>query len=119
VEDDVLVSQATKSLLEVLGAKVDCFHNAEQALLHEDIEGADYYLVDYMLGGTLNGIQLLNKLQLISVKPIKAVLMTGDTSSNFIREATNFEWPVQYKPVNVPDLLSSLRAQQELQQIDY
>lgn len=113
VEDDALVSQATKSLLEVLGAKVDCFHSAELALLHADIERADYYLVDYMLGGMLSGIEFLNKLRLTSSKPIKAVLMTGDTSSNFIRESTDFEWPIQYKPVNVPDLLSSLRAQQD------
>lgn len=111
VEDDMLVAQATTTMIEGMGGEVKCFHRAEDALLNSDIEQTDYYIVDYMLGGTLNGIQFLNTLRQKSGKPIHAVLVTGDTSSNFIRDAANIDWPVEYKPVNVSVLLASLHAQ--------
>jgi len=110
VEDDLLVAQATTACLEGMGGEVKCFCRAEDALLYANC--TDYYIVDYMLGGTFNGIQFLNLLRQKSDKPINAVLVTGDTSSNFIREAADFDWPVQYKPVDMSELLASLRAQE-------
>jgi two-component system, sensor histidine kinase len=116
VEDDALVSQAMISLLEGMGGEVKCFHNAEEALHHADVEHADYHIVDYMLGGTHNGIQFLNLLCQKRGKPINAVLMTGDTSSNFIRKAETLDWPVLHKPVNVSKLISSLSEQDRVAQ---
>lgn len=116
VEDDALVAQATAICLEGLGGQVKCFSRAEDALLHANVELANYYVVDYMLGGALNGIQFLNLLHKKLGHPVNAVLMTGDTSSNFIRESTGFDWPVLYKPVDVSELLASLRAQESLNQ---
>lgn len=109
VEDDMLVAQATCTCLEQMGGRVQCYDNAEAALRRTD--AADYYVVDYMLGGALNGIEFLNRLRRQSARPIHAVLMTGDTSGNFIRESTDLDWPVLYKPVNVSQLLASLAAQ--------
>lgn len=112
VEDDALVAQAMVNFLEGMGGDVKCFHSAEDALHHDaNIEYADYYVVDYMLGGTVNGIQFLNLLRQKLGKPIHAVLMTGDTSTNFIRNAENYDWPVLHKPVSISKLLSSLSAQ--------
>jgi PAS domain S-box-containing protein len=112
VEDDLLVAQALTQSLEGLGGEVECFHSAEDALRHTNIEYADCYIVDYMLGGKLNGIQFLNTLLQKFDKPIKAVLVTGDTSSTFIRDAANFDWPVLHKPVNTAKLISALGAQE-------
>jgi len=111
VEDDLLVTQATVAWLTVMGAKVASFQSAEAALQHADTEQADYYIVDYMLGGTLNGIQCLKRLSQKSKTPVKAVLVTGDTRANFMQEVSNFAWPVHYKPVNVNALLDSLKVQ--------
>ncbi|MGE5758375.1 MAG: PAS domain-containing protein, partial [Sideroxydans sp.] len=116
VEDDVLVSQAMISLLEGMGGEVKCFHSAEEALHHADVEHADYHIVDYMLGGTHNGIQFLNLLRQKRGKPLKAVLMTGDTSSTFIRKAATLDWPVLHKPLNVSRLISSLSVQDRVAQ---
>jgi PAS domain S-box-containing protein len=112
VEDDTLVAQGMIAWLEGMGGEVTYFNDAEDALLHADIEFAGYYIVDYMLGGALSGIQFLNKLSQKSDEPIIAVLMTGDTSSDFIRESAGFDWPVQFKPVNASELLSSLQEQE-------
>ncbi len=112
VEDDALVADAMVKLLERMGAEVRCFHRAEDALRHADIEHADYHVVDYMLGGTYNGIQFLNLLRQKRGRPINAVLVTGDTSSDLIRKAKTLDWPVLHKPVNVSGLISKLAAQE-------
>jgi len=111
LEDDPLVASATTTVLEGMGGKVKCYASAEDALLCTDIGQADYYIVDFMLGGALNGIQFLKILRQKSGPPIRAVLVTGDTSSNFIHESAGLDWPVQYKPVDVRELLASLSAQ--------
>lgn len=107
VEDDMLVAQAMADWLEGLGGIVCCYSSAEDALNLADA-GADYYIADHMLGGTLNGIQFLNRLREKLGKPVKAVLVTGDTSPAFMQEAKNCIWPVYYKPVSMPGLISSL-----------
>ena len=111
VEDDMLVAEALKKSLETMGGKVKCFSSAEDALRYDLIEHADYYISDYMLGGAFNGIQYLNQLRQKLGKPIIAVLMTGDTSPSFIREAENCDWPVLHKPVNISRLITSLSVQ--------
>jgi CheY-like chemotaxis protein len=70
VEDDMLVAQAMAAFLEGMGGEVRCFHSAEDALRHANIEHADYFIADYMLGGTLNGIQFLNLIHQRRGKPI-------------------------------------------------
>lgn len=110
VEDDALVVKAMTCWLEAMGGEVKCFNSAEDALLHANIEYHDYYIVDYMLGGTLNGIQFLNLLRQKLGKPINAVLVTGDTTTNFIREVVNCDWPVIHKPFKIEKLISSLKT---------
>lgn len=113
VEDDALVADALCKTLAMMGGEVKYFHNAEEALLGTNLGHADYYIADYMLGGTLNGLQFLNRLRQKLDKPIHAVLMTGDTSPAFIREADGFDWPVLHKPVNLAKLISSLITQDQ------
>ncbi len=110
IEDDALISEAMCKTLAMMGGKVECFNRAEDALFNARIEN-DYYIVDYMLGGAVDGIQFLKQVRLNLGVPIKAILMTGDTSPSLIREAEGFEWPVLHKPVNISKLISSLNAQ--------
>ncbi|MFH2140256.1 MAG: ATP-binding protein [Pseudomonadota bacterium] len=111
IEDEGMVAEALKGLLESLGGQVHCFASAEEALIDLDIGRADYYIVDFMLAGKLNGIQFLNQLRPKLVRPIRAVLMTGDTSSSFIKNAVDCDWPILHKPVHLTKLVSNLKAQ--------
>jgi DNA-binding response OmpR family regulator len=113
IEDDQPVAQAVIGLLESMGAEARCYANAEDALGDAHINQADYFIVDYMLGGKDNGIQFLSSLRRKLGKPIKAVMMTGNTSANFIRTAEMSDWPVVHKPVNISKLISKLRDQDE------
>lgn len=114
VEDDQLVAEAMSRTLEIMGGKVECFNNGEDALRYKDIGRADYYIVDYMLDGVFNGIQFLNRLRQQLGNDIKAVLMSGDTSPAFIREAENFDWPVMHKPVSISNLIARLGEQHSI-----
>jgi len=109
VEDDAIVAQAMTFALEGIGGQVKCFENAEDALREAGIEHADYYIADYMLAGKINGIQFLNQVRQKLGKPISAVLMTGDTSPAFLAETTDSPWTVLHKPVNLSNLIDSLK----------
>jgi PAS domain S-box-containing protein len=111
VEDDVLVAEALCKTLVMMGAEVKWFHNAEDAMRYPNIGNATYYIVDYMLGGQVNGLQFLSLLGKNLGKPINAVLMTGDTSSTSAREFATCGWPVLHKPANISQLLTCLKAQ--------
>lgn len=111
VEDDVLVAEALCKSLAGMGGDVKIFHSAEEALNHASIKDADFFIADFMLGGTLNGIQFLNMLVQKIGKPVKAVIMTGDTSPAFVREGANLSWPVLHKPVSIFKLIASIRTQ--------
>lgn len=111
IEDDGMISEALVNSLEILGGNVECFDNAECALQHPDIGNADCYIVDYMLPGNVDGINFLNRLNQQLHKHVCAVMVTGDTSSQFMRKAELFHWPVQHKPVNISTLIAKLEEQ--------
>lgn len=111
LDDDKLIAEAMTDLLTRAGAKVTCFHTPEDALQQIEDGNADHYIVDYMLGDKLNGIQFLNQLRQKLGQPINAVLLTGDTSTQFIREAAACVWPVLHKPANMEQLFATLAAQ--------
>jgi DNA-binding response OmpR family regulator len=111
LEDDALVSEALNKSLELMGGKVECFDNAEYALQHPAIGNADCYIVDYMLPGNVDGINFLLRLRQQLHRPVCAVMMSGNTSSYFMRKAELFDWPVVHKPINMSKLISRLSEQ--------
>lgn len=108
LEDDQLVAEGMVSLLQGLGADILYFQNAEEALKHEDITTADYFVVDYSLSKELTGTAFLQALQGKTEKPIKGVIVTGETSLNFIEGIADLPWPVLHKPVNHSMLAAAL-----------
>ncbi len=110
VEDDAMVAQAIAAVLREMDGVVGCFYSAEAAMADASAACADYYIVDYMLGGALNGVQYLNWLGENAKNTVNAVLITGDTSSRFIRESAGFSWPVLFKPVDLSGLFATLGA---------
>jgi PAS domain S-box-containing protein len=109
LEDDKLVAEGLICLLQGVGAEVLHFHNAEEALQQGDI-AAEYFLVDYSLGTKLTGAEFLQEIQRRSGKPIKGVIVTGETSSTFIEGIAGLSWPVLHKPVNYAKLAAALNS---------
>jgi len=108
IEDDALVSAGMVNLLQGMGAGVRYFSNAEDALKHTAVTDADYFVVDYALGGELTGLEFLEAMQHKREMPFRAVVITGETSSQFIGSVVNSRWPVLHKPVNYIKLATAL-----------
>lgn len=108
VEDDAMVQEGLSKTLKLMGGQVESFGSAESALQHPDIGNADCYIVDYMLPGEVDGVNFLLGLRQKLHRPVCAVMMSGNTSSYFIRKVELFDWPVLHKPVNMEKLISKL-----------
>jgi signal transduction histidine kinase/CheY-like chemotaxis protein len=113
VEDDVMVAQAIQLSLESLGMRVTSYRNAEEALADSGIADADFHISDFRLPG-LNGVQFLDAISQRSTKPIKAVVLTGDTSPDRIEITQSSRWPVLFKPIEIPKLLSAIESQDSM-----
>jgi two-component system CheB/CheR fusion protein len=108
LEDDLLVADALSGIFEAMGAKVKVFSSAEDALAETTNDHTDFFIVDYMLEGKLNGIQFLNEISQVLHKPVKAIVVSGDTSAAFAREIKNSNWTVIHKPVNASQIITRL-----------
>jgi len=109
VEDDFIVAKAIKLCLESLGMQVTDFDSAEDALASAGIDAADFYITDFRLPG-LSGVEFLEAVQARAAKPIKAVVLTGDTSPDRIAITQSSAWPVLFKPVELSSLLTAIEA---------
>jgi DNA-binding NtrC family response regulator len=108
LEDDQLISDAMRFLLQAMGAEVRLFDNAEEALQQDDIGDADYFIVDHSLGGKLSGLQFLEAVQRQRHDKLRAVILTGETSSRFLSSVADSPWPVLNKPVSIAALAARL-----------
>jgi PAS domain S-box-containing protein len=108
LEDDALVVSGVTELLLGLGAEVRHFHSAEEALRYPDIAATDFFIVDFALGGELSGLQFLLQLHEMKQAPVRAVIVTGETSSQFIDMTADALWPVLHKPINYSKLAACL-----------
>jgi two-component system, sensor histidine kinase len=108
IEDDALVAGGMVSLLQGVGAVVHYFNHTADALRAPAVNQADFFIVDYALGGELSGMAFLQAVQQTRQAPIHAVVITGETSSQFISSIEHSPWPVLFKPVNYVKLAAAL-----------
>jgi PAS domain S-box-containing protein len=113
VEDDCMVSKALTLLLESLGMQVTDFSCAMDALAYAQTREADFYLTDLRLPD-INGLEFLHRLEQCSSKPVKAAILTGDTSPDRIEVMQSSRWPVLFKPIELSALLSAIEEQDSL-----
>jgi PAS domain S-box-containing protein len=110
VEDDRSVRDATRMLLRVEGFRVSAVCSlAEAQQTARETSDIDLLVTDYHLGGSETGTQVLALLREQLGRPLKAVLITGDTSSAF-RDLTVDELVrVASKPIKADELLVMIR----------
>jgi CheY-like chemotaxis protein len=111
VEDNVSVRQATCLLLELEGYRVTSVSSLSEAL--QEIRkglGVDLLITDYHLSGGETGTQVIATLREILGNSLKAVLVTGDTSSAIKQLPRDPCLRITSKPIQADELLSLLRA---------
>jgi PAS domain S-box-containing protein len=111
VEDDEGVRNATRMLLKVDGYRVTAVSSLAEALrtAREDAR-IDLLVTDYHLGNGETGTQVIAALRDILGVAIKAVLMTGDTSTAVRELPLDTRLRMASKPIKAEELLMLLRA---------
>ncbi len=107
VEDDSGVRDATRMLLKVEGYRVAAVASLEEALAAA-AEGVDLLVTDYHLRDGQTGTEVIAAVRRTLGKPLKCVLITGDTSSSIRQLPRDPDLRVASKPVQAEQLLTLL-----------
>lgn len=111
VEDDVGVRDATHMLLKVEGYRVTPVSALADAQRIASMDGTiDLVLTDYHLGSGETGTQVIASMRELLGRPVKAVLMTGDTSSAMRDLPLDSGVRIASKPIKADELLALIRA---------
>lgn len=111
VEDDPAVRDATRMLLKVEGYQVTAVASLEEAVrAAREGPGLDLLVTDYHLNNEETGTQVISALRSALGVPLKAVLITGDTSSAVRNLPVDTHLKMCSKPVKADELLTLLRA---------
>ncbi len=102
IEDDAMVLNATKQLLESWGCNVICAKSAIEAerLLFDPQKIPDIIIADYRLPESVNGVQAINNITTKLGYPIPAFIITGEANTSEVRKIADHGYHVLSKPVH-------------------
>ena len=112
VDDESVIQQALRGALERFGCRVICADGGENLLaaLTRGGETPSALITDYRLRAGEDGIALVRRLRHSIGAEIPAILVTGDTAPERIREAKASGLPILHKPIAPARLRSLLDA---------
>ncbi len=111
VEDDKSVRDATRLLFTVEGYRVTAVATLAEALGHASgKDGIDLLVTDYHLANGETGTAVIAALRAALGSPLKAVLITGDTSAAVKELPSDPLMRIASKPVRGDELLSLMRT---------
>lgn len=100
VDDDHAVRQGMQALLQALGVRVTLADGSAEALAAVRAAPPDLLLVDYRLRGSDDGIALVRAIRALH-PGLPAILISGDTAPERLREAEQAGIALLHKPVPV------------------
>ncbi|NJD25672.1 MAG: response regulator [Betaproteobacteria bacterium] len=109
IEDDQLAAEGLCAMLGSYGLIVTAFANAGEALAAPDLTGADFYVSDYRLPGSMDGLQLLQTIRQRAGRPVDGLIVTGDTAAEQMGVFAASGWRVLHKPVCPVTLIAAIR----------
>jgi signal transduction histidine kinase/ActR/RegA family two-component response regulator len=111
LDDDVSVLDAMRSLLERWGCDVITASTPEEAEsdIASDSGPVDMFIVDYRLRQHASGIETIERLHHLAGNRIPALVITGDTAPERLREAQESGYPLLHKPVKPAQLRAVMR----------
>lgn len=117
IEDDAIVRNASKRLLErwgfevVAGVNMGDVHTAlESRCLEPSI-----IIADYRLGGGIDGVKAIQDLLAALGKRIPSIIVTGDTSPTMRQRLSAGDSPVLFKPIDPQELRKTISRLVEAQ----
>ncbi len=116
IDDERIVREALRQVLRTWGAEVilaGCGMDALNKLCKKNSKSAeiDMIICDYRLGAEENGIDAIRLLrEAIGIKDLPAMILTGDTAPDLVKEFKQAEFPVLHKPLNPNELFRQVTA---------
>ena len=110
IEDDDIVLQAMVSLLRSWGMICDPAEGMSEALQLVGSRIPDVLVCDFRLREHTTGTEVISAVRQASQQRIPALLITGDTSPDRLRTATQSGIPVLHKPVAPDELYAALSS---------
>lgn len=111
LDDDSAVLEAMDGLLGRWGCAVIKAASLEEARkkLETSALSPELLIVDYRLGGELSGLEAVAILQKNLRRYVPALIITGDTAPDHLREAEASGYPLLHKPVQPAKLRGAVR----------
>lgn len=115
VDDDAVVLEAVGGLLRLWGHRVHAARSvsavlAAHAQTGDGSDTVDLILVDHRLGGDMDGPRAIALLQHYLGSPVAAIILSGDTSAQGLREATASGHRLLHKPLDSELLAAAIQA---------
>jgi len=114
IEDDKAVLDATLQLLRVWGCRAEGVESIEEALASARVFPPDVLISDYRLRENRTGVQAIAALRAECGEHLPAILVTGDTAPDPLRDAHGSATHLLHKPISTHQLhtiLWNLRRQ--------
>ena len=113
VEDDEQVLLGLKSLLESRGYTTLAFQETGRNHITDTFavkkRMPDLIIADYRLEAKATGSEVINMIREILGRDIPAIIITGDTAPERLREAKRSGFPMLHKPVRPEELMIAIR----------
>ena len=111
VDDEETVRESSAVALGLYGMQVELADGlaAATAVARRLGPELDLLIVDFRLRDGEDGVQLVAQLRSLLRRPLPALLVTGDTALDRVREAQQSGLRVLYKPVRTQDLAEAIR----------
>lgn len=107
IDDEEAIREAMRTLLQGSGCRVRAVASTQEALHAVQTAPVDVVLADYRLRGFDDGIHAISRLRQ-SQPGIQALLISGDTAPERLRDARAAGLRMLHKPVNPDALLAAL-----------
>ena len=115
IDDDETVREGMLHLLRDWGCECEAAETIEEALVMAKLRRPDVVISDYRLREQRTGIEAIAAMRALLGESLPALLITGDTAPERLREAQASGIPLLHKPVSPGKLYRKLiELQQEL-----
>jgi signal transduction histidine kinase/CheY-like chemotaxis protein len=108
IEDDQAVREATLLLLKVWGCRAQAVESIEEALASARQSPPDVVITDYRLREQRTGTQAIDALRAELGEHLPAILITGDTDPERLRDVHDSATHILHKPISTHQLHTTL-----------
>lgn len=108
IDDDAKVRVSMQELISSWNCTCVISDSAADALSQINDNSIDIMLVDYRLGNNLTGLDAVKEIRQHLSAQIPAVIITGDTAAEKIKEILEADAKLMHKPVSVDHLKSEM-----------